>query len=162
MTKIGIISDTHVGKNMDGILEKVSNHFDGVDLILHAGDVTQQKVLEELSTIASVIAVKGNADKLDLNATEIIIVDNFKIVLNHGVGLSDDYDKLYEFGKVHGADIVITGHTHKPHFKFKDNMCLVNPGSLNRPIDSNASVAILDIAKQEKLISNVKLNLIEL
>ena len=63
MTKIGIISDTHVGKNMDGILEKVSNHFGGVDLIL---------------------------------------------------------------------------------------------------IDSNASVAILDIAKQEKLISNVKLNLIEL
>ena len=162
MTKIGIISDTHVDENMDGILEKVSKHFDGVDLILHAGDVTQQKVLDELSTIAPVIAVKGNADDLDLNSTESILVNNFKIVLNHGVDLSDDYDKLYEFGKAQGADIVITGHTHKPHFKFKDNMCLVNPGSLNRPIDSKSSVAILDIDKEEKLISNIKLNLIEL
>ena len=74
MTKIGIVSDTHVGEENIEILENVSKHFKGVDLILHAGDVTQQKVLNELSTIAPVIAVKGNADSLDLNLTEIIIV----------------------------------------------------------------------------------------
>ena len=162
MTKIGIISDTHIGKNDKEILENVSKHFEGVDLILHAGDVTQQKVLDELSTISPVIAVKGNADNLDLNPTEIIIVNNFKIALNHGVGIADDFDKLYEFGKTRGADIVITGHTHKPHFKFTDNMCLINPGSLNRPIDSKSSIAILNIDKEDKLISNIKVNIIEL
>ena len=41
-------------------------------------------------------------------------------------------------------------------------MCLVNPGSLNKPIDSKASVAILNIDKEEKLISNIKVNIIEL
>ena len=162
MTKIGIISDTHIGKNDENILENVSKHFKGVDLILHAGDVTQQKVLDELSTISPVIAVKGNADTLDLNPTEIILVNNFKIALNHGVGLSDDFDKLYDFGKEQKADIVITGHTHKPHFKFKDNICLINPGSLNRPIDSKSSIAILNIDKEDKLISNIKVNIIEL
>ena len=162
MTKIGIVSDTHVGEENIEILENVSKHFKGVDLILHAGDVTQQKVLNELSTIAPVIAVKGNADSLDLNLTEIIIVNNFKIALNHGMDLSDNYEKLYEFGKSQGADIVITGHTHKPHFKFTNNMCLVNPESLNKPIDSKASVAILNIDKEEKLISNIKVNIIEL
>lgn len=161
MTRIGIISDTHVGSG-GSILEKLGNHFEGVDLICHAGDITQQNVIDELSTIAPVISVKGNADELNLNRTEIIKVNNFQIVLNHGIDLSDDFDKLFEFGEKYSADIVITGHTHKPHFKFKGNMCFINPGSFNRPIDSVASMAILDIDKDENVVNNVKVNLIEL
>ena len=161
MTRIGIISDTHVGSD-GSILEKLGNHFEGVDLICHAGDITQQNVIDELSTIAPVISVKGNADNLNLNETEIIKVNKFKIVLNHGVNLSDDFDKLMEFGEKYSADIVITGHTHKPHFNFKDNMCFINPGSFNRPIDSVASIAILDIDRDEDVVNNVKVNLIEL
>ena len=67
-----------------------------------------------------------------------------------------------EFGEKYSADIVITGHTHKPHFNFKDNMCFINPGSFNRPIDSVASIAILDIDRDEDVVNNVKVNLIEL
>jgi hypothetical protein len=161
MTKIGIISDTHVGNNDEGVIEKVGEHFEGADLILHAGDITQKSVLEELSTIAPVIAVKGNADTMNLNSTELVMVNNFKIALNHGVDLSDDFDKLSLFGRAHGVDIVVTGHTHKSHFQLRDNMCFINPGSLNRPIDCEASIAILNINEKDKLITDIDINFIE-
>ncbi|WP_458404690.1 metallophosphoesterase [Methanobrevibacter sp.] len=162
MTKIGIISDTHVGKNDDSILGKLSDNFDDVDLIFHTGDITQQDVLDELSVIAPVIAVKGNADSFILNETEIISINNFKIILNHGIGLSDDFDKIFEFGEKYSADIVVTGHTHKPHLNFKENMCFINPGSFNRPIDSDASIAILEITKENKNVNDIQVNFIKL
>ena len=56
--RIGVISDTH------GLVRpEVARAFDGVDLILHAGDVGTAEVLKELSSIARVIAVRGNNDK---------------------------------------------------------------------------------------------------
>ena len=63
---IGLISDTHVGAKRDSLPERVFELFHGVDLIVHAGDITQKKVLDELDTIAPVVAVLGNNDKLDL------------------------------------------------------------------------------------------------
>src|SRR5206468_11123058 len=55
--RIGVISDTH------GLVRpEVRPAFDGVDLILHAGDVGNAEVLKELASIARVIAVRGNND----------------------------------------------------------------------------------------------------
>ncbi len=74
-----------------------------------------KKVLDELIVIAPVIAVQGNNGSVELEITDYIEIFNFKIVLNHGTRLSNDFSKLYDFGKSCGADILITGHTHKPH-----------------------------------------------
>ena len=159
MTRIGIISDTHISEKRGKIHKKVFDCFSDVDLILHAGDITHQKVLDELNKLAPVTAVKGNNDKFDLETVRCIQVHNFKIVLTHGTELSSDFNKLHKFGSDYGADILITGHTHKSHHKIMDEMLLVNPGTAR---GANASIAILIIDEEDKLITDININYIEL
>ena len=64
---IGLISDTHITQKRGKLPQRVLKEFMSVDLIIHAGDITQKKVLEELEKIAPVTAVLGNNDKLNLN-----------------------------------------------------------------------------------------------
>ena len=54
---IGLISDTHISPKKGKLNEKIFEIFENADLILHAGDITSQKVLDELSQIAPVTAV---------------------------------------------------------------------------------------------------------
>ena len=56
--KIGLISDTH-----SMIRKEVLNHFEGCDLIIHAGDIGSMEVIEELRKISDVKFIKGNCDK---------------------------------------------------------------------------------------------------
>ena len=62
MMRIGLISDTHMPERWPRLPSCIFSLFDGVDLILHAGDVGELWVLDELSLIAPVIAVHGNDD----------------------------------------------------------------------------------------------------
>ena len=62
---IGLISDTHVPDRIKEIPKKVLEAFDGVDLIIHSGDLTSIKVIEDLEKIAPVIAIQGNMDRLN-------------------------------------------------------------------------------------------------
>src|SRR6478609_3392280 len=64
--RVGIISDTHIPEFLPALPPAVATCFAGVDLILHAGDITGLAVLEELRTLAPVVAVRGNHDRLDL------------------------------------------------------------------------------------------------
>ena len=165
--KIGLISDTHITEKKGQLPQKALDSFQNVDLILHAGDITTKEVLNSLNSIAPTIAVEGNNDRnketLDLNATETLEVADLKIVMVHGDKLpSSKIDELkvlltrvelpegkakkyYSFAQENNADILITGHTHKPHFEKIENTILINPGSSNRPIKSDASIAILII-----------------
>lgn len=135
---IGLISDTHISPKRGKLNEKVFEIFENVDLILHAGDITSQKVLDELSQIAPVTAVLGNNDKLDLNRYETVDADKHRIVLVHG----HETDDLYEFGVENGADIVVSGHTHTPNFEKVNDIYLINPGRASK------SVAILKIKNE--------------
>jgi putative phosphoesterase len=159
MVKIGIISDTHVSEKRGKLNEKIFDYFCDVDLIFHIGDVTSQKVLDELSVIAPVTAVKGNNDNLNLEFTECIEINNFLIVLNHGTGYSTEFNRLYEFGNKYGADILITGHTHSPHNEIIGDILLLNPGSAR---GKNSSIAILNINEKDKLITDIDINFINL
>ena len=167
--RIGLISDTHITEKRGKLSKQVLDSFKGVDLILHAGDITTPDVLDTLNLIAPTIAVEGNNDrkgKLDLNPIESVEIDDLKIVLVHGDKLpSNKIDELkiiltysnipkgkieryYAFAQKHNADILISGHTHKPHFEKVENTLLINPGSSNRPIKSDASIAILNIDEE--------------
>ena len=159
---IGLISDTHITQKRGKLPQRVLKEFMSVDLIIHAGDITQKKVLEELEKIAPVTAVLGNNDKLNLNKTEIINAENFKIGINHGTSYSDDFDKLYKLAGKLEVDVLITGHTHKPHLEIIENVLLVNPGSSNRPIKSDASAAILNIDKSHELIRDIEVDFINI
>ena len=159
---IGLISDTHITLKRGKLPEKIIEKFNEVDLIIHAGDITQQKVIDELESLAPVVAVLGNNDKLGLNKTEVIEAENFKIAVNHGTGYSDNFDKLYKLACRLNADVLITGHSHRPHCKVIDEVLLVNPGSSNRPIKSDASAAILNIANNHRSFSDIEVDFIKL
>ena len=159
---IGLISDTHITPKRGRLPDNVFEIFKNTDLIIHAGDITQQSVIDELKGISPVIAVLGNNDRLELNKTEIIEVFNFKIAVNHGTDCSGDFIKLKRLALQLKADILITGHTHTPHFEIIDDIMFVNPGSSNRPIKSNASVGLLEIKESDVSLGDIEVKFIEL
>ena len=122
---VGLISDTH------GLLRLgVHDALNGVQLILHAGDVGGSDILEELRMIAPVRAVFGNTDPPDEPglAQEILIaIDALRVHVSHGheVG-SPTPDKL---AVRYDADIVVYGHTHRQLVTKLDGRLFVNPGA---------------------------------
>lgn len=80
---IGLISDTHIPDRAKEIPQKVIDAFKDVDLILHAGDLTSMKVIEELEKIAPTIVIQGNMDRIngiDLPKTKVITAEDLKLV----------------------------------------------------------------------------------
>jgi hypothetical protein len=148
---IGLISDTHMPLRWESLPDAVFQAFAGVDLILHAGDVGELWVLDQLSQCAPVVAVHGNDETAGatqaLPYLQAISVAGRRIVLTHAhfpdpaeemnSRQSDDWrPKLARratFGKEHGADIVVFGHTHIPMTTQFDGVWLVNPGAISSP-----------------------------
>ncbi|HEQ60870.1 MAG TPA: metallophosphoesterase, partial [Firmicutes bacterium] len=62
MTRIGVLSDTHITSPKESLPPQLLEEFASVDLILHAGDWVDQCVLEQLRPLARVIGVRGNMD----------------------------------------------------------------------------------------------------
>lgn len=132
--KIAVISDTHIPKTGEGLPEKLCEALKKVDLILHAGDLTELSVLEELKTFAPVRAVCGNMDNRDIQGTlpqkDIIEVGKFKIGLIHGYGtpfgLQERIGKEFINTGVHA---IVYGHSHKSTNEVKNGVLFFNPGS---------------------------------
>lgn len=144
--RLGIISDTH------GLLRpEVFEAFDGVDHILHAGDVGPPEILGELETIAPVTAVYGNTDGFDVRAVlprvAKIELDGFRIVVTHG----DQFGRGVKPAQLHeafpDADLIIYGHSHIPLLETVDVVVTVmNPGSAGaRRFDIPASIGIIEL-----------------
>ena len=84
---IGLISDTHIPDRMKELPEKVFEAFKDVEMILHAGDITSQEVIEKLEEIAPVTAIQGNTDRivgLNLPKTAVVEAEELKIGVIHG------------------------------------------------------------------------------
>ena len=62
LRKVGVISDTHI-PHFKQLPAAIWQHFDGVELIIHAGDLSVLSVIDELETIAPVVAVQGNVEQ---------------------------------------------------------------------------------------------------
>ena len=119
---IGVISDTH------GLLRpEVSKAFAGVRLILHAGDIGKPEIVEELKSIAPVVAVRGNNDKgswaRTIPESELADVAGVRIYIIHNV---NDIDFNPEDRRVR---IVISGHSHRPSIDTRSTVLFMNPGS---------------------------------
>ena len=138
--KIGLISDTH------GFLHpKIPELFDGVDHILHGGDVGPYTLLLELQAIAPVTAVLGNTDTfLNLKLTEVAELGGRKFLVHHIVNpraLTDDLNDRIAREK---PDVVLFGHTHKPFCETIGDILFFNPGYAGKQRFSlERSVAIL-------------------
>ena len=121
--RVAVISDTH-GLLRPGVIAAVA----GVDRILHAGDVGDSRILDELSTFAPVTAVRGNVDTHgrcgELPRTEAIELAGRLIYMVHRL---EDID-LNPVAA--GISVVITGHSHKAAELWRDGLLYLNPGSV--------------------------------
>ena len=140
---IGVISDTHGLVRAD-----VFTALAGVELILHAGDVGDDGILDELGLIAPVRAVYGNTDapgRSRLAGAIEATIGGISIHVSHGheVG-SPTPAKLLE---AYSADVVIYGHTHRPLIARAAGRLVLNPGAAGpRRFNIMPSVARLTIA----------------
>jgi putative phosphoesterase len=120
--QIGVISDTH-----DTMREDALDALRGSDLIIHAGDIGGREILENLETIAPVVAVRGNMDSEpwtdDLPRTEVVEIGDVSIYILH------DLLSMNLKPKAAGVDLVISGHTHVPKVREVEGILFLNPGS---------------------------------
>jgi putative phosphoesterase len=143
--RLGVISDTH------GLLRpEVFNAFEGVDHILHAGDVGKPDILSDLKALAPVTAVYGNTDGAELRRmlpdVALLELDGFDIVVTHGDQLgSPTPDALHR--AFPDAQIIVYGHTHRPLLTIVDVVVTVmNPGGAGaRRFKLPPSVGILEL-----------------
>lgn len=145
--KIGLISDTHIPDRWRAIPESIVNLFAGVDLILHAGDVGDLSVLDQLGLVAPVIAVHGNDEtSIATNALpylQTLMIEGHRLVLTHAHypdraeelasrvdGWQTHLQRRADFAKANGAKIVIYGHLHVAMHLMHDGILLINPGAI--------------------------------
>lgn len=149
---VGLISDTH-GLLRPGVYDALQ----GVELILHAGDVGGADILEELSLIAPVKAVFGNTDPTDtpqLTQALELTIDRVTIHLSHGHELgSPTPAKLAER---YAADVVVYGHTHRQLVTRLEGRLIVNPGAAGpKRFNLTPTVARLTIAGETREVELV-------
>lgn len=149
---IGLIADTHIPNRAEKLPKKVFTQFRkaNVDYIVHAGDITSFKVIQELATIAPVIAVHGNHDP-SLLCKRFPAVTSFHVAEKTiGVWHHPNYffrtKKMRQLAHKKGFDVLVIGHTHKQKLLVKGGVLFVNPGSPTCPIPPflvKPSIAVL-------------------
>ncbi len=149
--KIGVISDTH------GMLRpEATEALDGVDLIIHAGDIGNPAILKQLEQIAPVVPVRGNMDSTDwahnLEKTSIVEKNKTVIYVIHDLSRMDLEPAAAKI------NVVISGHSHKPSISKHNGVLYLNPGSAGpRRFSLPVSVALLYLRKDSIDAEIVKL-----
>ena len=150
MIRIGLISDTH------GLLRpEAVDVLRRSDFIVHAGDIGEG-ILEPLSTIAPVTAVRGNNDRAPWAAhiaeTELLRFGEVTLHVLH------DLAELAIDPRAAGIDVVVAGHSHRPKVERRDGVLYVNPGSAG-PVRFSlpVSVALMQITGKEVAVRIVEL-----
>lgn len=139
---IGVLSDTH------GLMRpEALSALRGVSLIIHAGDVGAPEVLEQLRTVAPVVAVRGNTDQgtwaHTLPITEVFDTGSVSIYVLHNIG-ELDLDPAAS-----GFSAVISGHSHQPLKEKRNGVFFLNPGSAGpKRFKLPVTVAILSIREK--------------
>jgi len=139
--RIGLLSDTHIPEAASALPPELMNAFQGVDLILHAGDIYVSSVLDTLQNIAPVLAARGDDDYgdtlLDRRVKEkhILQLEQQTLWLIHQRPLSPQWwqspwwqSKLSP-GQDSIPDIVVFGHEHNTFKQEIDDILFISPGS---------------------------------
>jgi len=131
--KIGILSDTHIPIKAKNLPYQVMNGLEGVDLILHAGDLVHEEVIWLLEEIAPVEAVAGNVDSWELQRQlglkKTLDLQAFKIGLIHGHGGERGNTVERAVKAFTGVDCIVFGHSHQSYNQLHNGVLLFNPGS---------------------------------
>ena len=152
-TRVGVVADTHCPEFIDRLPERLLSALQGVDLILHAGDITATSTLDELARIAPVQAVRGDHDRNleSLPATREIALEGKRVVIVHGqrprwLEESQTFWWTLSLGffqphrglpsslllRFPHADVIIFGHTHRAYVRMVRGTLLFNPGGVHQ------------------------------
>lgn len=147
--KIGVISDTH------GLLRpEVAPALQGVDMILHLGDVGKIEILDELEKIAPVTAIRGNVDTSGpcaaLPETEVVLIEGGYLYMLHDVKAIHLDPAAAKFAAV------LSGHTHVPKSFRHKGVLYFNPGSCGpQRFDLPVTVGLLTVSADGTLEAEV-------
>lgn len=131
--RVGVLGDTHLPQRGPGLPADAWTHLVDCDLLLHAGDVCETALLEELAQWAPVHVAVGNCDPpevrswgaldvvhLELERTRVVVVHDSGPASGRGRRLRRRFPE---------ADVIVFGHSHQPLIEREDGLLLVNPGS---------------------------------
>ncbi|EJO91906.1 phosphodiesterase [Ectopseudomonas mendocina DLHK] len=120
--RIGLIADTHNLLRPEALAA-----LQGVDQLIHAGDIGGPHILAELQRIAPLSVVRGNND----DESWADAIPEQLVLRFHAVSLYvlHDLKQLAIDPKAEGIDVVIAGHSHKPQQEERDGVLYLNPGS---------------------------------
>jgi putative phosphoesterase len=151
---VGLISDTHVPVRAKCIPKMVFKVFGDVDFIVHAGDLVELTVLDELEQLAPVLAVHGNMDGPQVSGAlpklNSLKVSDWKIGVMHDPNTMFGMGKMREIAMQNGFNVFVYGHTHSSSIKWEGKTLYINPGSPTNPksLLSRPSVALLKVTRE--------------
>lgn len=141
-----VLSDSHAADGT-ALVGAAAAAVDDADLVLHAGDFTTEAVLDAFyDTTAEFRAVHGNADSpaVTERLPEATTVEygGVRVAVTHR--RRGGATGLAMFGRERGADLVVSGHTHRPRVDDEGAVTLLNPGSHADPRGARQSFAVLE------------------
>lgn len=131
--RILIVSDTHRHEeNLEIVLQREKN----LDMLIHLGDSEGSE--DYIRTIAECpcYIVKGNNDYFsNLNRDIKMTIGKYRVLLTHGhhYYVSLGTETIISEGRAQDIDIVMFGHTHRPLVDIREDITVLNPGSLSYP-----------------------------
>jgi putative phosphoesterase len=155
---VGLISDTHVPSRARQIPKEVFAVFNKVDYIVHAGDLVNLSVIDELEQLAPVLAVYGNMDGPEIRGklprVNFFKVYDWKIGVTHDPGSFFGMGKMRDIAAKNGFNVLVYGHSHSSSTKWEGKTLFINPGSPTNPVPpfiNKPTVALLRITKENIL-----------
>lgn len=168
--RIGLLADTHIPVDATELPPQIAEVFRDLDLILHAGDIYDLSVLDELERIAPVLAAKGDDDSestlLDprVKQRQVLRLEGQTLWLVHFKPFYYPTGPRRAGGSTapkedDPPDIIVYGHEHCPIVRRPMGVLFVNPGSSTFP-DYQArlgTVGILEVNSGEARVDIVQL-----
>lgn len=148
--RIVVLADTHSPRRWRGCPPRVAEYLVGADLILHAGDVCEAAVLDELAGFAPVRVVLGNNDGPDVaawGAPESLELElaGVRVAMLHDSGPTAGRHRRMR-RRFPGAELAVFGHSHVPYDGVDGGLRLLNPGSpTDRRRQPHGTIGVLEI-----------------
>ena len=160
--RVGLITDTHIPDIASVVPSEVAQVFQGVELILHAGDIYDISVIDELEQIAPVLAALGDDDAFRLLQDKRVEMKHVLKLEGHTVWLVHERPFLYRLTPQQAKetpDVIVHGHSHDAKIWDDNGILFVGSGSptflhYRRGL---GTVAILDITGEGVEASIVRL-----
>lgn len=157
---IGVVSDTHWkwARPVTPAIELLRER--KPDMILHAGDILDTELLDELAEIAPVHAVAGNNDEPFFSRLPyklIVEAGDIRIGLVHGNGSYRTPDVAYATFLKDDVQVIVFGHSHVPYCEMREGRLMFNPGACSRPRSESGkpSFGLLHIDEEGKVTGEI-------